>query len=173
VELGCWPGGWLQVLAEAVGPRGRVVGVDVAKVSELGPPVTALELDFTAPDAPERIAAALGRPADAVLSDAAPKLSGIRDVDRAAQEELCDAALHVAERVLRPGGAFVVKVFPGPETERFRAELRRRFGKVGAVRPEASRKTSKEFYLVAGAAPGGAEASARRARAARRGRAKP
>jgi 23S rRNA (uridine2552-2'-O)-methyltransferase len=137
-----------------VGPRGAVLGVDVEGVSHVGPPVETLRLDFTEPDAAERIAAALGRPADALLSDAAPKLSGIRDVDRAASEELCDAALRIAERVLRPGGALVVKAFPGPETERFRAELRRRFGKVESVRPEATRKSSKEFYLVAGATPG-------------------
>jgi 23S rRNA (uridine2552-2'-O)-methyltransferase len=136
-----------------VGPDGRVVGVDVEEVSSLGPNVATLQLDMTADYAGERIAQALGRPADAVLSDAAPKLSGIRDVDRAAGEELCGAALAIAERVLRPGGALVVKAFPGPETDRFRAELRGRFGKVDIVRPDATRKTSKEFYLVAGGAP--------------------
>jgi 23S rRNA (uridine2552-2'-O)-methyltransferase len=149
VELGCWPGGWLQVLARAVGPSGRVLGVDLEPIEPLGPPVVFLELDFTDDGAPERIAEALGRPADAVLSDAAPKLSGIKDVDRAAQEELWLAALRIAERVLRPGGAFLVKAFPGPEQKRFRADLTRRFGRVSELRPEGTRATSKELYLLA------------------------
>lgn len=149
VELGCWPGGWLQVLARVVAPTGRVVGVDLEPIEPLGPPVWFLQLDFTEETTPERIAEALGRPADAVLSDAAPKLSGIKDVDRAAQEELWLAALRVADRVLRPGGAFLVKGFPGPEQKRFRAELTRRFARVSELRPEGTRATSKELYLLA------------------------
>ncbi len=150
VDLGCWPGGWLQILRDVVGPAGFLLGVDVEPVGELGPPVTTLVLDIADPGAPDRIAAALPRPVDALLSDAAPKLSGIRDVDRAAEEELYEAALRIAERVLRPGGAIAVKGFASPECDRFREELRRRFGKVSVVRPEATRRTSKELYLVAG-----------------------
>jgi 23S rRNA (uridine2552-2'-O)-methyltransferase len=83
-----------------------------------------------------------------VLSDAAPKLSGIRDVDRAAIEELHEAALRVVDRVLRPGGAILLKGFPGPEGDRLRATLRERFGRVSEVRPEGRRATSKELYWV-------------------------
>jgi 23S rRNA (uridine2552-2'-O)-methyltransferase len=136
------------VLLERVADRGRVVGVDVEEIEPIEG-VTFLCLDFTEPDAPALIAQALGGPADAVLSDAAPKLTGIRDVDRGAHEELCQAALAVAESLLAKGGALVVKGFPGPEADAFRRRLRERFGKVSEVRPEGKRSTSKEFYWVA------------------------
>jgi 23S rRNA (uridine2552-2'-O)-methyltransferase len=149
VELGCWPGGWLQRISEAVGPSGRVVGVDVEPFEPLGDTVIPLVLDITEPDAVERIEAALGRPAHAVLSDAAPKLTGIADVDRSAGAELCAAALAVAQRVLRPKGFLIVKDFPGPESKAFGAELRRAFARVSEIRPEGRRATSKEFYWLA------------------------
>jgi 23S rRNA (uridine2552-2'-O)-methyltransferase len=148
VDLGSWPGGWLQVLAERVGSDGRVVGVDTRAVEPLADHVILLELDFTDPEAPERIAAALARPADAVVSDAAPHLSGVREVDRAALEELHEAALRVARGVLRPGGALVLKAFPGPEGDRMRKHLRSQFGAVSEVRPEGKRSGSREFYWV-------------------------
>jgi len=149
VDLGCWPGGWLQVLAERVGPEGRVVGVDLQATDPLPAPVELLELDFSEPGAPERIAAALGRKADLLLCDASPQLTGVRDVDHAALEELWDAALAVAEHVLEPAGAAVIKGFPSAEADAFRARLRERFARVSEVRPEGKRCTSKEFYWIA------------------------
>ncbi len=153
VDLGCWPGGWLQVLVERVGPDGRVVGVDLRPVEPLEGPVELLELDFTDPDAARRVAETLGRPGDAVFCDAAPQLTGIRDVDRAAAEELHEAALRVSRAVLRPGGTLVLKGFPGPESDRFRSVLRSSFARVSEVRPEGKRRTSKEFYWVATGEP--------------------
>ncbi len=164
VDLGCWPGAWAQVLAERVGPEGRVVAVDTEPVEQLGPRVTLLRLDVTDPDAPERIAREIGREAAAVFSDAAPKLTGIADVDRAAIDELYAAALRVALRVLAERGSLVVKGFPGPESDRFRGVLRKRFARVHEVRPEGKRQTSREFYWVAGPEP------ASRRRRTRRGR---
>ena len=150
VDLGCAPGAWLQVLARQVGPEARLVGVDLEPVAELDGPVTVLQLDMTDPESAEQIAEALGRPADAILSDAAPKLTGIADVDRAAGEELCLAALRISERVLAPGGSLVVKGFPSPESDRFRSELRKRFERTSELRPEGKRSTSKEFSWLAG-----------------------
>ncbi|MFQ5514384.1 MAG: SAM-dependent methyltransferase [Myxococcota bacterium] len=153
VDLGCAPGGWLQVLAERVGGRGLVLGVETRPVEPLGGCVRLLELDFTSPAAPQRIAEELGREATAVFCDAAPRLSGIRDVDRAALEEIHAAALAVCERVLRPGGRLVLKGFPGPASEGVRQELRRRFERVTEVRPQATRRGSREFYWVATGTP--------------------
>ena len=93
VDLGCWPGGWLQVAARVVGPRGRVVGVDLAAIE---PPLDnantiAFEGDITEAAVRKRILEELGGPADVLLSDAAPKLSGIRVADRAREEALLEA----------------------------------------------------------------------------------
>ena len=149
VELGCAPGGWLQVLAARVGASGSVLGVDAVAVDPVASQVQLLELDFSEVEGPDQIAAALACPADALLSDAAPKLTGIRDIDRAAEEEIYEAVWRVAERILRPAGALVVKGFPGSEADAFRERLRSRFPQVAEVRPEAKRSTSKEHYWVA------------------------
>jgi 23S rRNA (uridine2552-2'-O)-methyltransferase len=149
VDLGCWPGSWLEILAAQVGPEGKVVGVDLQPTDAVAANVAILTGDFTEPAVHEAIRDALGRPADAVLSDASPKLTGVRDVDLASIEELYHAALALAESLLGPKGFLVVKGFPGQESDLFRKELRRKFATVHEVRPEAKRATSREFYFVA------------------------
>jgi len=149
VELGCWPGGWLQVLAKKVGPEGRVVGIDTRAVDPLGPNVELLRLDFTELGAADAILAALGGPAQALLSDAAPTLSGIKDVDRGAAEELHESTLALTHALLEPGGFLIAKGFPGPPADVFRRELRTAFASVSERRPEGKRSTSKEFYWLA------------------------
>jgi len=126
-----------------------VVGVDLEPTEPVGTNVKVLALDMTEPETIDSIAAALGMPADAILCDAAPKLTGIRDVDLAAIEEIYAAALQIANRLLSPAGLLIVKGFPGQESDSFRKELRRVFEKVDEVRPEGKRSTSKEFYFVA------------------------
>jgi 23S rRNA (uridine2552-2'-O)-methyltransferase len=149
VDLGCWPGGWLEVLAQRIGPEGRIVGVDLQPTEALAAPqVTVLTLDMCAPESLEQIRVALGRSADAVLCDASPKLTGVKDVDLGAIEEIYAAALAIAESLLAPRGFLIVKGFPGQESDLFRKELRRRFGSVQENRPEGKRVTSKEFYWV-------------------------
>ena len=150
LDLGCWPGGWLEVLASRLGPDARIVGVDLEPTDAIAPNVAILALDMCAPEALPAIQAALaGRKADAVLCDASPKLTGIRDADLAALDEIYQAALALAEALLGPRGFLVVKGFPGQESDLFRKELRRRFAAVHEVRPEGKRATSKEFYWVA------------------------
>ncbi len=150
IDLGSWPGGWMQVAAESVGPNGKVVGIDLVALEPLPfPQVTLLHGDATDPVQQEQILAALGGPADVLLSDMAPKLSGIKEVDEARSLELCRLALTSTATLLRPGGALLLKVFMGPEHKAFLAEVRARFSSVKTTKPEASRKGSAETYVFA------------------------
>jgi 23S rRNA (uridine2552-2'-O)-methyltransferase len=151
VDLGCWPGGWLQIAAEAVGPSGRVVGVDLAAID---PPihlasVIAFQADLAEPGVAARILDALGGPADAVLSDAAPKLTGIRATDRAHEESLLEAIEALLPDLLRPGGTLVVKLLEGPEAQAIAKRLQKRFASARITTSQATRKGSSEKYLIA------------------------
>jgi len=150
VDLGAWPGGWVQVAAAVVGTEGKVVGIDLAELDPLPlAHVTLLRGDATDPVQQEKIRTALGGPADVVLSDMAPKLSGIREVDEARSIALCRAALTCALALLRKGGTLLLKVFMGPEYKAFLSQLRPIFTTVKTTRPEATRKGSAETYVVA------------------------
>ena len=149
VDLGCWPGGWLQIAARRVGEGGRVVGVDVRELASIGlPQVCVIRGDVGENAVIDEIAHALGGLADVVLSDLAPSLTGIASRDEARSTELVGRALAVAERLLRPGGSFVVKLFMNSDFERLRDELRARFADVAITRSEATRKGSAELYAV-------------------------
>ncbi|MEA2625915.1 MAG: rRNA (uridine2552-2-O)-methyltransferase [Candidatus Binatota bacterium] len=150
VDLGAWPGGWLQVAARHTGPNGVVVGVDLAEVPPIGlPNVRVIRGDVRDPEIQSAVDAAVGGEADVVLSDLAPKLTGIRDRDQALAEELAAAALATALRLLRPGGGFVCKVFMGPAHAAFVSDVRRAFDRVTVTKPEATRAGSSELYVVA------------------------
>ena len=150
-DLGCWPGSWLQVASTEVGSRGRVVGVDIAAID---PPlmkenVIALCADLTAASTAAAILAALGGEADVVLSDAAPKLSGVRATDRAREEALLEAVAALIPPLLREGGALLIKILDGPEAQSVERGLRRRFARSKTLKPRASRRGSAERYLLA------------------------
>jgi 23S rRNA (uridine2552-2'-O)-methyltransferase len=151
VDIGCWPGGWLQVASEAVGPSGRVVGVDLAAVD---PPldnanVFSLCRDISEPVVVEEILSALGGPADVLLSDAAPDLTGVRAIDRAREEALLETVETRIQELLRPGGALVVKILEGPEAEAVDRRIRARFERAKTVKTSASRRGTTERYLLA------------------------
>ena len=151
VDLGCWPGGWLQVAAEAVGPSGRVVGVDLAAIDPPIPfeSVIAFQADLAEPGVAARILDVLGGLADAVLSDAAPKLTGIRATDRAHEESLLEAIEALLPDLLRPGGTLVVKLLEGPEAQAIAKRLQKRFASARITTSQATRKGSSEKYLIA------------------------
>ena len=149
VDLGCWPGGWLQVAAAAVGSAGRVVGVDLTPPEPVAESqVALLALDLTDPGTAARVLEALGRPADLLLCDAAPKLTGVRAADRAREEALLEAVEGLVEPLLRPGGDLLMKLLDAPETVAISRRLGARFERARTLRPAASRKGSRERYLL-------------------------
>jgi 23S rRNA (uridine2552-2'-O)-methyltransferase len=150
VDLGCAPGGWLQVAAREVGGKGRVAGIDRLEVEPLGlPQAVALVGNIHDKEACDRLQEILGGRADVVLSDMAPDTSGVHDADHARSLELARAAFEAAARLLRPGGTLVCKVFDGSDTNDLILDWKSAFGKVRRIRPESTRKGSRELYLVA------------------------
>lgn len=149
VDLGAAPGSWSQVAAELVGDRGRVIASDILPMDALAG-VEFIQGDFTEPAVFDALIQALGDvPADLVISDMAPNLSGMKAVDQPRSIYLAELALDLACRMLAPGGAFVSKVFHGEGFDAFLAEARRHFATVAARKPKASRPRSPEVYLVA------------------------
>jgi 23S rRNA (uridine2552-2'-O)-methyltransferase len=149
IDLGAAPGGWSQVAAAKVGPGGRVIAIDLAPMAPI-PGVAFIQGDFADPAARAALAAALGgTPADLVLSDLSPSLSGIRASDQARAAALAELAVDFALAHLRRGGVFVLKAFQGAGFPPLLARLRREFGQVSARKPAASRSASSEMYLVA------------------------
>ncbi len=149
-DLGAWPGAWLQVAIDRIGSTGRVVGVDLAPLEKL--PAGNVELLVGVvrdPDVPPRVVALLGGPADVVLSDVAPKLTGIRDTDEARCAELVGAVLDAIPRMAKPGAKALVKLFMDAEYHEHVARMRAMFREVKTTRPEASRRGSSELYAVA------------------------
>lgn len=148
VDLGAWPGGWLQVAAQLTGPRGVVVGVDLQPIDRLAGPVATITGDAGDDSVQNEIRARCGGRVDVVLSDLAPKLSGVRDRDTVRSIALAELALATADRLLAPGGRLLLKLFTAPETDALVADARRRFERVKLTRPEATRRGSAELYLV-------------------------
>ena len=149
VDLGAAPGGWLQVSRKIVGESGFVLGVDVRRIKPLGfNNVFTIVGDIRDSEIIGRIKAILPRPADVVLSDVSPRVSGVWEVDHARQIGLAERSLEIALEVLRREGNFLVKVFQGYLHEEFLRLVRRCFYKVKVVKPKASRKESAEIYIL-------------------------
>ena len=149
VDLGAAPGGWSQVLAPMVGPKGRILALDVLEMEPLRGVVT-IQGDFSEDSTLRRLEECLGdHPIDLVVSDMAPNISGVGLVDQARSVHLAELALEFARARLKPGGALLVKVFQGSGSEEFRKALAGAFNAVSVRKPKASRDRSSEFYLLA------------------------
>jgi 23S rRNA (uridine2552-2'-O)-methyltransferase len=138
------------VTAAAVGPGGRVVGVDLAPID---PPIESANAfsfvgDLTEAIVAEGILEKLAGPADVLLSDAAPKLTGVRATDRAREEALLEAVEALVPALLAPGGSLLLKLLDCPEADRVATRLRARFRRSSLIRPGATRRGSSERYLL-------------------------
>ncbi|HEX3810475.1 MAG TPA: RlmE family RNA methyltransferase [Rhizomicrobium sp.] len=148
LDLGAAPGGWSQVAVARLGEGGTIVATDILEME----PIAGVEIvhaDFLEADTPARLKAALGGQADVVLSDMAAPTTGHRATDHIRTTALFEAGLDIAEEVLKPGGAFVGKVFQGGANNALLARIKRSFREVKHVKPPASRAESVELYLVA------------------------
>jgi 23S rRNA (uridine2552-2'-O)-methyltransferase len=147
IDLGIAPGGWSQVVRRRT-PKAKVVGIDLLPTDPIEG-VEILQMDFMDEQAPEKLKAALGGPADLVLSDMAANTVGHPQTDHLRTMGLVEAGLEFAKEVLRPGGAYVAKVLAGGADNNLVAELKRHFTSVKHAKPPASRKDSSEWYVIA------------------------
>jgi 23S rRNA (uridine2552-2'-O)-methyltransferase len=148
VDLGAAPGGWSQYAAQKLQGRGQVVALDILPMDALLD-VTVLQADFREAEALEQLHEVLrGEPVDLVLSDMAPNMSGQDSTDQARAMYLAELALDFVDEVLRPGGAFLTKVFQGVGFDDYLRAMRDRFDRVASRKPDASRARSREIYLL-------------------------
>ena len=149
VDLGAAPGGWSQWVRQALGGEGRVIALDILEM----PPLAGVEFlhgDFREDAVLSSLESTLaGQPVDLVLSDMAPNKSGMDAVDQPRMMHLAELAMEFADHHLRPGGAFLIKLFHGAGFDDYVRDLRRRYGKVAIRKPAASRKRSPEVYALA------------------------
>jgi len=150
VDLGAAPGGWIQAARKIVDEEGFILGVDIKPIEPFEEEnIITIVADITNPKTIETIRNLLSRPADVVISDVSPKISGIWEVDHARQIDLALSSMKIACRVLKPRGNFFVKVFEGDMLKDFLDKLKERFSVVKLVKPKASRAKSSELYILA------------------------
>lgn len=147
IDLGAAPGGWSQVAKELVGKAGFVLGVDLKEVAALEG-VEFIRGDIAKKEVMDQVLA-ITKKADVVISDLSPSISGNYSIDHARSVHLCECALDFAEKILKPKGNFVTKIFQGDLFNDYFNKVKKRFEFVKAYTPEAKRKRSSEIYLVA------------------------
>lgn len=149
IDLGAAPGGWLQVARQIVGSGGFILGVDIKDIKPLNyNNVHVILGDVREEETLKRIKAVLPRPADVVISDLSPNVSGIWELDHARQIDLAEHALKIALSTLMRNGNIFIKVFQGELFNDFLRNVKRYFGRVEIFKPKASRKESAEIYII-------------------------
>ncbi len=151
LDLGCAPGSWTKFAAEIAGKEGRVIGVDLKKVSEQFPANTHViigDVIELAQKDKENLAETIGIGFHVVLSDMAPATTGHKEVDAARSYDLCSAALAIAQTGLEPAGCFVCKIFQGGDFEKFKDAVCSSFDRHKIFKPQSCRKESKEIYII-------------------------
>ena len=148
-DLGAAPGSWSQYASQKIGSGGRILGVDLSPVTVSLPNATFLEADLRDLNLLEILGAhGFSGSFDIVMSDMAPKTTGIKSVDQARSLELCELALDVAKRYLGNGGTFICKFFHSGDFGKLRASIKTEFERVEAMKPDSTRSISKEIFLV-------------------------
>ncbi|MFP0197842.1 23S rRNA (uridine(2552)-2'-O)-methyltransferase RlmE [Pseudomonas sp. PHC1] len=149
VDLGAAPGGWSQVTSRLIGGQGRLIASDILEMDSI-PDVTFIQGDFTQDEVLARILEAVGNSqVDLVISDMAPNMSGTPEVDMPKAMFLCELALDLAERILKPGGNFLIKIFQGEGFDTYLKDARKKFDKIQMIKPDSSRGSSREQYMLA------------------------
>ncbi|OIO66937.1 MAG: 23S rRNA methyltransferase [Zetaproteobacteria bacterium CG_4_9_14_3_um_filter_49_83] len=149
VDLGCAPGSWCEEIASRLDSQGLLIGIDLLPLNPIEG-VTLIQADFDSPDGQQALAEALkGRVIDLIVSDMAPEMSGNKLVDQMRMIALNEMTLQFARQNLKPGGDLLMKTFMGEGYDMFRRDLGMTFTRVKNIKPEASRKTSSEFFLLA------------------------
>ena len=149
VDLGAAPGGWSQVAVDCVGPRGRVIAIDLLPMTTI-PEVTFIQGDFNDIEVLNQLLSTLnGTLVDVIISDLAPNLSGQKSIDLPRSIHLLELALDCVSRILKPGGTFLFKAFQGVGLEAFVQSVKTEFLQVKYKKPEASRSQSTEVYVLA------------------------
>ena len=150
VDLGAAPGGWIQAARKMTGKNGFVLGVDLKPIEPFTQEyIRTIIADLTDPGIVAEIMSFLPRKADVVISDAAPNITGVWEVDHALQIDLATKAFGIAQCLMRPGGNFFVKVFQGGLLDEFIQTVKASFETVKIVKPQASRSQSSEIYILA------------------------
>ena len=150
LDLGCSPGSWVQTAAKSVEQNGKVIGIDIEPIQNIeGANIEVFQRDVFDSDFEETILRKSGRKFNVLLSDMAPSTSGIKEHDQERAHELSLRAFLVARTVLKAKGNAVIKIFQGPATPQLIKEMKERFSSVVMVKPMASQKRSKEWYIVA------------------------
>lgn len=149
VDLGAAPGGWSQVTSRLIGGQGRLIASDILEMDSI-PDVHFIQGDFTEDAVLAEILEAVGNSqVDLVISDMAPNMSGTPEVDMPKAMFLCELALDLAERILKPGGNFVIKIFQGEGFDVYLKDARKKFDKIQMIKPDSSRGSSREQYMLA------------------------
>ena len=148
VDLGAAPGGWMQVAVTKVGSSGRVIGLDILDMEHL-PGVEFVKGDFTTGQTLAELMSCLdGAAVDLVISDMAPNLSGMEEIDQPRAIYLVGLATEFAKMTLKPGGGFLTKCFEGEGINQIRQEFISNFRQLSNIKPKASRSKSREIYLL-------------------------
>lgn len=149
VDLGAAPGGWSQVALEKVGEEGIVVGVDLNRIKPFKEEnFHGIRGDFTTEEIQSQIIEIIGGKTKVLISDASPKLCGIKNLDQLRSLDLINVVIEIADNILEEKGNLVMKVFQGPEYKQMLVDLKKKFRQVKTTKPPSSRKKSSEMYVV-------------------------